>query len=98
MKVRAAVKRMCDSCTLVRRGKVVRVICKSDPRHKQRQGLATLAALASMDAVHVATAPLPLARVFGADDAPAAASSLLRAGLDSDASWIARYMGDGTPL
>jgi hypothetical protein len=26
------------------------------------------------------------------------ASSLLRAGGDSDQSWIARYMGDGTPL
>ncbi|MGR3914687.1 MAG: 50S ribosomal protein L36 [Gammaproteobacteria bacterium] len=37
MKVRASVKRMCRNCKIVRRGRVVRVIC-SDPRHKQRQG------------------------------------------------------------
>ena len=37
MKVRASVKKMCRNCRIVRRNRVVRVICK-DHRHKQRQG------------------------------------------------------------
>ena len=37
MKVSASVKRMCRNCKIVRRKRVVRVICKN-PRHKQRQG------------------------------------------------------------
>jgi large subunit ribosomal protein L36 len=38
MKVRASVKKICDKCKVVRRKGVVRVICTSDARHKQRQG------------------------------------------------------------
>lgn len=38
MKVRASVKKMCRNCKVVRRHGVVRVICSSDARHKQRQG------------------------------------------------------------
>ncbi len=38
MKVRASVKPRCESCKVVRRKGVVRVICKKNPRHKQRQG------------------------------------------------------------
>ena len=38
MKVRPSVKRLCESCKIVKRKNVVRVICKN-PRHKQRQGL-----------------------------------------------------------
>jgi large subunit ribosomal protein L36 len=37
MKVRASVKRMCRHCKIIRRKRVVRVICK-DATHKQRQG------------------------------------------------------------
>ena len=37
MKVRASVKRICESCKIVRRRGVVYVVC-SNPRHKQRQG------------------------------------------------------------
>lgn len=37
MKVRASVKRMCESCKIVKRKGVVRVLCKN-ARHKQRQG------------------------------------------------------------
>lgn len=37
MKVRTSVKRICDKCKVVRRGRVVRVIC-TNPKHKQRQG------------------------------------------------------------
>ena len=38
MKVRASVRKMCEGCRIVRRKGVVRVICKNNPRHKQRQG------------------------------------------------------------
>ncbi len=38
MKVRTSVKKMCDDCRFIRRGGVVRVLCKKNPRHKQRQG------------------------------------------------------------
>ena len=38
MKVRASVKKICRNYKIIRRNRVVRVICSSDPRHKQRQG------------------------------------------------------------
>lgn len=38
MKVQASVKKICGNCKIVRRKGVVRVICSSEPRHKQRQG------------------------------------------------------------
>jgi large subunit ribosomal protein L36 len=38
MKVRASVKKMCESCKVIRRHGKVRVICSKNPRHKQRQG------------------------------------------------------------
>jgi large subunit ribosomal protein L36 len=37
MKVRASVKAICEKCKLIRRKRVLRVICEN-PRHKQRQG------------------------------------------------------------
>jgi large subunit ribosomal protein L36 len=38
MKVRSSVKKMCAACQLVRRKGKLRVICKTDPKHKQVQG------------------------------------------------------------
>ncbi|HDY73344.1 MAG TPA: 50S ribosomal protein L36 [Candidatus Jorgensenbacteria bacterium] len=38
MKVRASVKKICKDCNTVRRKGRVYVICKKNPRHKQRQG------------------------------------------------------------
>ncbi|MBI2012914.1 MAG: 50S ribosomal protein L36 [Candidatus Colwellbacteria bacterium] len=38
MKVRASVKKICKDCQIVRRRRRLYVICKSDPKHKQRQG------------------------------------------------------------
>ncbi|KIX15976.1 50S ribosomal protein L36 [Dethiosulfatarculus sandiegensis] len=38
MKVRASVKRICRDCKIIKRKGIVRVICKKNPRHKQRQG------------------------------------------------------------
>ena len=42
MKVRSSVKRMCDACQVVRRKGRVYIVCKKNPRHKQRQGFHTL--------------------------------------------------------
>lgn len=38
MKVRTSIKLICDNCKIIRRAGVVRVICKKNPKHKQRQG------------------------------------------------------------
>ncbi|MDR3571357.1 MAG: 50S ribosomal protein L36 [Candidatus Pacebacteria bacterium] len=38
MKVKASVKKICMHCRLVRRSGRLRIICSSNPRHKQRQG------------------------------------------------------------
>ncbi|PPI88561.1 50S ribosomal protein L36 [Candidatus Pantoea edessiphila] len=38
MKVRTSVKKLCRSCKIIRRNGIVRVICKSHSKHKQRQG------------------------------------------------------------
>lgn len=37
MKVRPSVKRICKNCKIIRRKRVLRVICENS-RHKQRQG------------------------------------------------------------
>jgi len=41
MKIKSAVKRLCEHCYMVRRGKTLYVRCTKNPRHKQRQGFAT---------------------------------------------------------
>lgn len=41
MKVRSSVKTLCGSCKVVRRRGVVFILCKKNPRHKQRQGKCT---------------------------------------------------------
>ncbi|MDO8513354.1 MAG: 50S ribosomal protein L36 [bacterium] len=38
MKVKPSVKKICKDCQIVRRGGTVYVICKKNPKHKQRQG------------------------------------------------------------
>mmetsp|Transcript_3578 Transcript_3578/g.8112 ORF Transcript_3578/g.8112 Transcript_3578/m.8112 type:complete len:108 (-) Transcript_3578:889-1212(-) len=43
MKVKSAVKKICEHCRVVRRGKRIYVTCKKNPRHKQRQGYHRLA-------------------------------------------------------
>jgi ribosomal protein L36 len=42
MKVRASVKARCKDCYVVRRKGRIYVYCKSNPKHKQRQGFHTL--------------------------------------------------------
>ena len=38
MKVRASIKKICENCKIIRRKGTVMVICKKNPKHKQRQG------------------------------------------------------------
>ncbi len=38
MKVRSSVKPVCKDCKVIKRRGVVRIVCKTNPRHKQRQG------------------------------------------------------------
>jgi large subunit ribosomal protein L36 len=38
MKVRPSVKKICPNCKVIKRAGVVRVICSTNPKHKQRQG------------------------------------------------------------
>ena len=43
MKVRASAKAICDNCRIIRRSngqgkRVIRVVCRVNPKHKQRQG------------------------------------------------------------
>ena len=38
MKVKSTIKKICRDCKSVKRGKVNYIICKSNPKHKQRQG------------------------------------------------------------
>jgi len=38
VKVRSSVKPICEFCKVVKRQGVVRIICKRNPKHKQRQG------------------------------------------------------------
>jgi large subunit ribosomal protein L36 len=38
MKVQTSVKVICKDCRIIKRKGVVRVICKKNVRHKQRQG------------------------------------------------------------
>jgi ribosomal protein L36 len=42
MKVRSSIKKMCSSCRIVRREGRNYVYCDKHPRHKQRQGFATM--------------------------------------------------------
>lgn len=43
MKVRSSVKKMCEFCRTVKRRGRVFVLCSANPKHKQRQGLSTIA-------------------------------------------------------
>ncbi|MEK7541181.1 MAG: 50S ribosomal protein L36 [Patescibacteria group bacterium] len=38
MKVRPSVKKICKDCKIVKREGCIYVICKKNPKHKQRQG------------------------------------------------------------
>mmetsp|Transcript_17770 Transcript_17770/g.31676 ORF Transcript_17770/g.31676 Transcript_17770/m.31676 type:complete len:106 (-) Transcript_17770:263-580(-) len=42
MKVRSAVRKLCEACRLVRRRGHLYVVCDKNPKHKQRQGMHTM--------------------------------------------------------
>ena len=43
MKVRSAIRKICDGCKIVRKkNKKTYVYCEKDPRHKQRQPFSTI--------------------------------------------------------
>ena len=42
MKVVSSLKKLCKDCYIVRRGKKLYLRCKSQPRHKRRQGFSTI--------------------------------------------------------
>ncbi|KAL6784779.1 PRPL36 [Auxenochlorella protothecoides x Auxenochlorella symbiontica] len=41
MRVRAAVKKLCEACRVVKRRGKVFIVCKENKKHKQRQGIHT---------------------------------------------------------
>ncbi|CAK9207853.1 unnamed protein product [Sphagnum troendelagicum] len=60
MKVRAAVRRMCEYCKVVKRRNRVFILCTVNPKHKQRQGFSDLAydsGLPSMPFEHFSQIP-----------------------------------------
>jgi large subunit ribosomal protein L36 len=38
MHVQASVKPRCENCKVIKRKGIIRIICKKNPKHKQRQG------------------------------------------------------------
>ena len=38
VKVRSSVKPICEHCKVIKRQGVTRIICKRNPKHKQKQG------------------------------------------------------------
>ena len=38
MKVKPSVKPICPDCKVVKRKVIVRIVCKKNPKHKQKQG------------------------------------------------------------
>ncbi|KAK4265169.1 hypothetical protein QN277_026255 [Acacia crassicarpa] len=51
MKVRSSVKKMCEFCRTVKRRGRVYVLCTANPKHKQRQGMSTVAEAVSSPTV-----------------------------------------------
>ena len=76
MKIKSAVKLLCQHCYMVRRRGRLYVRCTKSPRHKQRQGLATLAACPGGGAPPAWASPVRAAPRAGG---PGAASPLARA-------------------
>ena len=58
MRVQASVKKICRKCKIVRRKRVVRVIC-TDPRHKQRQGDGSQPSESGSDMARIAGINIP---------------------------------------
>ena len=59
MKVRSAIKKICDACKVVKRKRKLYVICKKNPKHKQRQGMHTLCETSSLSSDTTTTTTTP---------------------------------------
>ncbi|XP_020227842.1 uncharacterized protein LOC109809031 [Cajanus cajan] len=55
MKVRSSVKKMCEFCQIVKRRGRIYVLCSANPKHKQRQGMATFASEGTSNPVSLET-------------------------------------------
>lgn len=61
MKVKASLKLICPDCYFVRRGKKLYLRCKSQPRHKRRQGFSTINYRPPMEwEYHTTESPTPI--------------------------------------
>ena len=76
MRVRSAVRRVCECCRIVRRKGRLYVYCSKNPRHKQRQGFATMAHAALADTQQCSGSGCGCG-CAPADAHPAAAAALL---------------------
>ncbi|KAA0155334.1 hypothetical protein FNF29_01709 [Cafeteria roenbergensis] len=86
MKVRSALRKMCGGCRVVKRGKKVLIVCKENPKHKQRQGFATMAADAARPAAVAAQGLYfgpPIGAAAGANDLVRSVFGIAAAGDDS---------------
>ncbi|KAL6893838.1 hypothetical protein ACP4OV_007936 [Aristida adscensionis] len=82
MKVRASVKRLCSFCKVVKRRGIVFIQCKANPKHKQRQGLCTLA-----EAAHQPPPPPTSAAASASAAAFAEASKVARQEMSMKFNW-----------
>ncbi|KAI7839823.1 hypothetical protein COHA_006444 [Chlorella ohadii] len=62
MKVKASIKKLCEACRIVKRRGRLYVICKDNPKHKQRQGFHTDAAAAAAEQQQPVAAAAAVAR------------------------------------
>ncbi|CAL8468135.1 g7674 [Coccomyxa elongata] len=69
MRVRSAIKRLCDACRVVKRRGRLFVVCKANPKHKQRQGYHTLAGDVTVPIQDSSTAAQAPFRLSGAGNA-----------------------------
>jgi large subunit ribosomal protein L36 len=76
MKVRSAVKKMCEHCRVVRRKRILFVRCSSNPKHKQRQGYHTLVSDESALETNVHTKRLHLPTVCSCESLESDLASL----------------------
>lgn len=57
MKVRAAVRRLCEYCKVVKRRNRIFVLCTVNPKHKQRQGFSDIAYESALPPMYVMCKP-----------------------------------------
>jgi ribosomal protein L36 len=79
MKVRSSLRKICAQCVHVKRGRKQYIICSSNPRHKQRQGFATLASAGAEGLLPAQAGGPPAFSIVAASSLPCAPGSGLSA-------------------